>query len=499
LRPLVRVETRIAVACVAVAFAASCAVKQPAVDLMNPETAAEVAPPPPPDYGPLYDELGGYETLYLEGIDRVAGGEEVLGEWMMADASDRLHRLTGRCSAAESCDLERFLDTFDRLFNEQSIALQQHVSRIATLEEGAQQDVEAEPGTTGFTTVMPEIGRTESLLRGTELSEVITLNEPVNAALDDWLTWMRPHLMDSYRNYQYLRSQIAPIYEEAGLPEALLFAMIATETGGKVHSFSRAGAAGPLQFMRHTGRRYGLRVEDGFDTRLDPAAATAAAVAYLNERFEDFNNSLEKALAAYNGGENRVRRLHRRLNGISLWDARMYYSLPEETREYVPRILAAAWLFMRPEDYNLEFPVYDTATTRIGLAEDISLGELTICLGQSDSPDGWFRTLRNLNPRLDPGERIKAGSEIVVPEILVPVYEAHCFDGDQLARARVLHDANYPDGQQMISYTVRNGDTLGRIASRHRCVSMRQLAEINRLRSPRYVIRVGQKIKIPKC
>ena len=134
---------------------------------------------------------------------------------------------------------------------------------------------------------LPELGDTVSLLRGNDLREMIRLNGPVKAALDDWLTWNRPMFMRSYEYYQYLRDKIAPIYEEAGLPEALLFAMIATETGGRVHSYSHAGAAGLLQFIRSTGRRYGLREVDGFDMRLDPEAATRANVAYLNDQFEN--------------------------------------------------------------------------------------------------------------------------------------------------------------------------------------------------------------------
>ena len=117
---------------------------------------------------------------------------------------------------------------------------------------------------------MRQPGESVSLLRGTDLRDLITLNGPVNAAIDDWLTWMRPNLMQAYENYRYLRAEMAPVYAEAGLPEALLFAMIATESGGKVHAISRAGAAGPLQFMRYTGQRYGLIMDDGFDLRLDP-------------------------------------------------------------------------------------------------------------------------------------------------------------------------------------------------------------------------------------
>ena len=131
--------------------------------------------------------------------------------------------------------------------------------------------------------------------------------------------------------------------------------------------------------------------------------------------------------------------------------------------------------------------------------EEIALGELTICLGQEQNPDGWFRTLRNLNPRLEPGERIEAGREITVPSLLVPVYEKNCRGGEILERARVLFEANYPDEPEMIVYTVRRGDTLGRIASRFRCAGVRELAAINNIRPPRYVIRPGQRIKVPPC
>jgi membrane-bound lytic murein transglycosylase D len=467
----------------------------------EPPAVEEVAPPPepPPDLDAVYARLDRSRELYEEGIDLIVEGEEVLGERRIVEASNAMHAGAEECIETPGCDMERYFRAFDHLLTAQNIALKKQGTRIDELESSAAADLEREPGTSPFAATIPEVDRTVSLLHGTELRDIITLNGPVNAALDDWLTWMRPLLMEAYVNYQFLRPSMAPVYEEAGLPEALLFAMVVTESGGKVHSFSRAGAAGPLQFMRSTGRKYGLTMRGGFDTRLDPEEATRANVAYLNDQFAELNNSLEKALAAYNGGENRVKGLHRRLGGASLWDGRMYYSLPRETREYVPRILAASWLFLHAEEYNLEFPVLEYDTTHLALRDAISVGELTICLGQAHNPDGWFRTLRNLNPRLNPGDRVEAGQEIVVPTVVVPVYEERCLSGELLERARRLHDANYPEEPAMIPYVVRRGDTLGKIAARHSCVSIGELAEINRIRPPRYVIRVGQQLRIPTC
>ena len=85
---------------------------------------------------------------------------------------------------------------------------------------------------------------------------------------------------------------------------------------------------------------------------------------------------------------------------------------------------------MHPDDYNVEFPVVDPSRTEITLRADMSLSELTICLGQEKNPYGWFRTLRNLNPRLEPGDRVEKGDTLVVPAVVAPLYEERCRGGE---------------------------------------------------------------------
>ena len=441
--------------------------------------------PPPPTGVPdehlaLYEMIHAYRRDHEDALALIVSGDEIAGRNLLAAATDRLAVAAEVCSTRSSCEMALFTDAGIR-------ALQ---NRMA---------VEIPP-TGSVTDAVPEIGRTVTLLNGRDLRELIPMNPRVQAALNDWLTWNRPALMNAYDNYQFLRERVAPVYEEAGLPEALLFGMMAKETGVKAHSYSRAGAAGPLQFMGRTARRYGLGMDNGFDMRLDAVAATRANVAYLDDLFRVFNNDLEKAIAAYNVGDGRLRRLERKHDGAGFWEPELYYALPSETRDYVPQVFAAALLFLHPEEYGLVLPEYETTLTTVTLVEDAALDELTICLGQENNPDGWFRTLRNLNPRADPSERLPAGSPIEMPSIVVPLYVERCL-GDSALRSlgRELHDATYPDRPEWLNYTVRTGDTLAEIAARHPCTSVPKLADLNGIHSPDYVIHPGQRITVPGC
>src|SRR3546814_239420 len=171
---------------------------------------------------------------------------------------------------------------------------------------------------------VPESGRTVALLKGRKLSDIIAMKGPVKASLNEWLTWLRPNLISAWENYQYMRYLMWPEYEKAGLPEALLFGILAKESGGRVHAVSRSGASGPLQFMYSTGLRYGLGQVNGFDTRFDPQLSARDNVAYLNDRFAELNHNLELALAAYNGGAGRVARLFRSKHCKDFWGSTIY-------------------------------------------------------------------------------------------------------------------------------------------------------------------------------
>lgn len=432
---------------------------------------------------------------------RGEGGEEA----RVHAAGERYRTLLARCAVETACDHQAAMAS-----QSATLALMQQ-SLVGQDDENAES-----PETVGdvataspLTTDLPALERSVAMLKGRRLDEVIRMNPAVKASIEEWLTWMRPNLLDAWEHYQFLRHRMWPQYEQAGLPEALLFGIMAKESGGKAHAVSRAGAVGLLQFMPATAARYGLG-RAGFDERFDAEKITGANVRYLNDQLALLNNDLELALGAYNGGEGRMGRLSPK-GSRGFWDPRVYGNLPPETRDYVPMVLAAAWLFMHPEQYGLEFPRFDATPASIALVRPASINELSVCMGQFGNPRGWFRTLRNLNPRYEADTRIAAGTELAVPATAAKAYLARCQSGALAQTAADLHEAVKPvagrPGQVASasaptgsgrSHVVRSGETLHAIARRYGC-AVNAVARANGVAAPKYLIRVGQRLKLPSC
>jgi membrane-bound lytic murein transglycosylase D len=457
-------------------------------------------------YAQLDQASKGYETA----LTQARAGNTQASQQTLDASLNQLKDAAAHCPSTAGCDPQRFFSVFDRLLRlkDGNFALGDDVDSM-----GDDTPEGSNSGKTGAAS-LPEAQRSVTLLRGQQLSQLIAMNGPVKAALEMWLTQWRGNLMDAYVNYEFLRYQMWPEYQKQDLPEALLFGILAKESGGKVHAVSRSGAAGPLQFMYATGLRFGLNTEDGFDSRFDPAEAARANAEYMDEQLKAFNNNLELTLAAYNGGEGRMRRLVGDNTSVSLYDPTIYNQLSQETRDYVPSVLAAAWLFLHPESYNLRFPHVDGAPGSIVLKRPASLTELTVCLGSvGGMTDGWFRTLRNLNPRLDPQVSQPTGVRIMVPKMLERPYDARCTDGPWPILANDLHTAVLPvvpstpvvtsaptrssSASKTRSYVVRRGDTLTSIVSKLGCSSVQEVVEMNDL--SRQHIKPGQTLKLPTC
>ena len=469
--------------------------------------ASAAGPKPTATVNALYAQLDQASVGYETALRQARAGDADSAQKTLTHALDTLQQASAACGHTEGCDAQRFFSVFDRLLRLKDGSF----FGDSGLDAGANP---AQPGLAGEsagTTTSPQAQRSVTLLRGQKLSELIAMNGPVKAALEMWLTQWRPTLMDTWVNYEYLRSQMEPAYAQARLPEALLFGIMAKESGGKVHAVSRSGAAGPLQFMYATGMRFGLTSDSGFDLRFDPAAAARANAEYIDEQLRIFNNNLEITLAAYNAGEGRMRRMVGDNPAVSFYDPKIYSQLSPETREYVPAVLAAAWLFLHPDSYNLRFPKVDGTPVTITLQRPASLTELTVCLGSAGGmSEGWFRTLRNLNPRLDPQVAQPTGTRLQVPQALESAYAARCVTGPWPILAADLHAAVVPAASTPTvasaasarpaatrTYKVRRGDTLIGIVRKLQCSSVQEVAQMNGLKHHRLAI--GHTIKLPSC
>jgi len=455
----------------------------------------------------LYTQLDQASKGYEVALKQAREGDDQASEQSLKASLDSLKQAAARCGDTPSCDSQRFYSVFDRLLRMKDGSFFAGDDLDTLGEETPEQ---AGAGTPGGAAALPQAQRSVTLLRGHKLSELIAMNGPVKAALEMWLTQWRSNLVDTWINYQYMRYEMWPQYQQADLPEALLFGIMAKESGGKVHAVSRSGAAGPLQFMYATGLRFGLNTDNGFDTRFDPAQSARANAAYMDEQLKAFNDNLELSLAAYNGGEGRMRRMVNGNTAVSFYDPTIYNQLSEETREYVPAVLAAAWLFLHPDSYNLHFPKIDGAPGTITLKRPASLSELTICLGSIEGmDDGWFRTLRNLNPRLNPQVAQPTGSQLQVPKELEGAYASRCVDGPWPILANDLHSAVVPDVVKPdppaphrtvhphSRYIVRRGDTLVGIVRKLGCSDVREVSDLNDLKHHR--IKAGQVLQLPAC
>ncbi len=387
---------------------------------------------------------------------------------------------------------------------------------------------------------VPEATRTAQLLNDKRhaFDTMVQYNPAIQAGIRRWLTDMRGSLIDTYENYQYLRAEMWPSWERNGLPEALLFGIMAKESTGRVHVSSRAGAAGLMQFMPATGRRFGLGPDGtGFDTRFDAKSVGLASAEYLNERMRMMNNSIEYALAGYNGGEGRAQRIYNESGGGNFWNESVYRAFPGETEDYVPMVIAASWLFLHPKQYGLQFPNINATPATFRLSRAATIYELTICMGNGGTREGFMRALRNLNPRYQADQLIPAGTQMKGSRHMANLYTRNCVSGPSAELARTLVAASveaalirpqYPVGtvavgnvsqvpagvpttvasgepkpaqpkaRQARDYKVARRDTLGKIAQRFQC-DMKQLARANGIKGPRYNVVPGQTLKLEGC
>ena len=299
----------------------------------------------------------------------------------------------------------------------------------------------------------------------------------VQAHIENFLKHPR-HIEDVLARGEPYLFYILSRVEEHGLPAELALLPV-IESAFDPFSSSPAGAAGLWQFMPVTAKHVGLRQDWWFDGRRDIVAATEAALDYLSELHQRFDGDWLQAIAAYNAGRARVNkaiRLNRSLGKpVDFW----HLPLPEETRSYVPKLIALLTIIANPEAHNITLPVlannpYFTAVDTGGQLDLQVAARLT---------GATVEEMQRLNPGL-----IRSTTPPASPHtLLIPRSSEQRFR-EQLARL--------PADQRVLSvkYRVRWGDTLSTIAKNSR-TTVTRLREINQLGSSR--IFAGKLLIVP--
>ncbi len=300
-----------------------------------------------------------------------------------------------------------------------------------------------------------------------------------NARVEYWIEYFTGRGRKTYQ--QWLNRGVAyRPHIEAALkryelpPEIYYLAMI--ESGFKTSALSSAGAVGPWQFIRGTARRYGLTVDYWVDERKDPVRSTEAACQYLAHLygiFQDWN----LAMAGYNSGEFRVQSSVRRAGSRDFWKLK----LPRQTQDYVPKMMAAAWIGARLDEYGFKEPVadkfFDYEELSVDQAVDLSLL----------AKKGSFKRsrLKYLNPHLrrwcTPPDR--------------PGYLVHVPQGSSGKLETALAQLSRDERVSFARHQVKRGETLYDIAKGYG-TTVSAIIRRNNIRNPR-LLRAGVHLVIP--
>ncbi len=269
-----------------------------------------------------------------------------------------------------------------------------------------------------------------------------------------------------------------------GLPEDMVYLAL-IESGFSNTAVSRARAVGMWQFMSYAARPYGLRVDSWVDERRDPYRATDAAARHLGDLNERFG-SWYLAAAAYNGGAGRVSRGISRLGAVETSSDETFFALYDqryirrETRDYVPKLIAAAIIAKEPSRYGFE---------EIPSLSPLTFDEITVTDATGlDVLAGLADTTTSAVMELNPAYHRGATPPGETATVRVP-------RGTGLLVARRSAELTPEDRLNFLEHRVRNGETLGGIGLRYG-VSVGLLRAANSNVHPRR-LRIGSVLTIP--
>jgi len=295
----------------------------------------------------------------------------------------------------------------------------------------------------------------------------------LNSKVEYFLYYFQTSGRQSFSRWLSRSSRYIPMMKEIlkreGMPEDLVYvAMI--ESGFQLHARSWANAVGPWQFISDTGRRYSLRIDQWVDERKDPVKATTAAALYLKELYGMFNGDWYLAAAGYNAGENKILRAINMYNTSDFWEISRGSYLKRETKEYVPKLLAAAIIAKDPARYGFSdiayLPAIEFETVKIPSRTDL---ELVAKLSGTT-----YETIRELNPDL---RHWCTPPNYPDYDLKLPKGTKQAFE---LEYAKIPEDKRFTEKILYTRYQARKKDSLKSIARRFG-TSAETLCELNSL------------------
>jgi len=306
-----------------------------------------------------------------------------------------------------------------------------------------------------------------------------------NEFVDQWISYFtngrgRKHFKRYLERKERFKPFILKTLNEYKLPHELLYlAMI--ESGFNEIATSWVGAKGVWQFMPATGRRYGLKVGYWIDERRDFFKATKAACEYLNDLHNIFG-SWYLAAAGYNAGEGKILRAIRKHGTRNFWEIRRQRrAIRKETKNYVPKLIAAALISQNPEEYGFTDlnPLKPYRYENIDVPAGVSLKEISHLTGSN------LKELKKMNSELRVGIT-PPGKKKYTLRIEPEHHEI---------LAAKAHTLKSKSNGSIIYHRIRRGETLYGLARNYRS-HVRAIMEMNSLKSSRRIY-PGKKLAIP--
>jgi membrane-bound lytic murein transglycosylase D len=269
------------------------------------------------------------------------------------------------------------------------------------------------------------------------------------------------------------------LLREKGLPEDLVYLAL-IESGCNPRAYSRRKAMGLWQFMYHTGKRYGLRVDWWIDERRDPVKSTIAAARHLKHLYDRFE-CWYLAAAGYNAGEGKILRAIKRYKTEDFWELTEFPYLKRETKNFIPNMIAAALIAKNPEEYGFS----DIACEEPIRFETVKVPDATDLRVIAEASESTYEELKRLNPEL---RRWCTPPNYPDYELKLPYGKREIF---------LRNFSTIPPSKRITfrRHVVRSGETLSHIALRYR-TDIGAIMRMNGIGNKHW-IRAGQSLIIP--